>query len=80
MLQELIGALTRDRVHLYATTDSLAGQLEHCLGEPFATLPVPIHPALSRLRVAFAGRGPLRAICAGQLLGKGRRSLDPNRE
>ncbi len=66
MLQELLAALGRARVHLYATTPALANQLAHCLGEPFATLPLPTNPALARLRAGVAERSPLRAICAGQ--------------
>jgi hypothetical protein len=66
MLQDLIGVLGRDRVHLYATTEPLADQLTHCLGETFATLPVPINPALASSRAARCKQKPLRAICAGQ--------------
>ncbi|HEX4146670.1 MAG TPA: hypothetical protein VHY91_24420 [Pirellulales bacterium] len=66
MLSDLLEALTRDRVHLYATTDALAVQLEHCLGERFETLPIPINPAIGALRARRGRANPLRAICAGQ--------------
>jgi len=66
MLQDLLRVLPRDRVHLYATTDSLAGQLHHCLGEPFQTLPYPVNTALADLRADVAPHSPLRATCAGE--------------
>jgi hypothetical protein len=66
MLADLLRALPRNRVHLYATTRSLADQFEHCLGEPFQTLPIPINPKLAALRARATAGEPLRAICAGQ--------------
>ena len=64
MLQDLLRVLPHDRVHLYATTDSLAGQLHHCLGEPFQTLPYPVNPALAALRAKVVPHSPLRATPA----------------
>jgi hypothetical protein len=66
IMETLLSALSRRRVHLYATTRSLAEQLAHCLGEPFQTLPLPINPGLGALRARVARRKPLRALSAGQ--------------
>ncbi|HEY1784481.1 MAG TPA: hypothetical protein VGG30_02995 [Pirellulales bacterium] len=66
MLQDLLRVLPRNRVHLYATTDSLAGQLQHCLGERFQTLPYPVNTALADLRAGVVPHSPLRATCAGE--------------
>ena len=81
MLEELIQALSRRRVHLYATTPLLAAQLEHCLGEPFQTLAYPSNPSLGLLRAAaarragVAGQNRLRALlCRAGTLGEGGRS------
>ncbi|HTU26062.1 MAG TPA: hypothetical protein VMF30_11725, partial [Pirellulales bacterium] len=66
LLQDLLRVLPRNRVHLYATTESLAGQLHHCLGERFQTLPYPVNTALADLRRAVTPHRPLRATCAGE--------------
>ncbi|HEX4146669.1 MAG TPA: hypothetical protein VHY91_24415 [Pirellulales bacterium] len=66
MLQDLLRVLPRNRVHLYATTESLAGQLQHCLGERFQTLPYPVNTALADLRAGVTPHSPLRATCAGE--------------
>ena len=69
MLQDLLRVLPRNRVHLYATTDSLAGQLQHCLGEQFQTLPYPVNTALAELR----GRRRRAPSFAGDLRRRGTR-------
>ena len=66
MLQDLLRVLPRERVHLYATTQAVAGQLEHCLGEPFQTLPWPVHRSLAALRAGAAAGNPLRASVPGR--------------
>ncbi len=50
---------------MYSTTESLSAQLQHCLGEPFQTLPYPVSPALAALRAGVGRNHPLRAGCAG---------------
>jgi hypothetical protein len=65
MLQDLLQTLPRSRVHLYTTTDSLAGQLQHYFGESFQTLPYPVSPTLATLRDGVQEKRLLRARCAG---------------
>ncbi|HTU23887.1 MAG TPA: hypothetical protein VMF30_00730, partial [Pirellulales bacterium] len=65
-LADLLAALPRDRVHLYATTRSLADQFGYCLGESFTVLPIPVNSQIAACRAAIAEKAPLRAICAGQ--------------
>ena len=66
ILRPLSEVVPPNRLHLYATTKALAGQLEYCLGTPVEVLPYAVNSAFSTLRCGRPAGEPLRATCPGK--------------